>query len=873
MSTEGSGPTIATRLIGQGAALGGGAGLLLVAGMALFLAAFGSELLPVVYVAVAVSGAAASFALTRAERRFGLQRTAVVTVGTMAVLAASGWLAVSGGIDQGAGLALVLFSVYLQLGFVLIGGQVGQAFDVAEVKATFPRIVAGFAAGFMVSGIVANVLSAALGGPTALLLVAAVVLVGQATLMNNTIALLPAATPAPATGSSDAPTGTDAVPLRAILGSPLVIAVFVYQLLSAMATHLVEFLLFDRAAARIETAAGLASFLGRLTIGLNLTDLVVLVVAGGWLMSRFGLRFGLGANPVLVTALMAVAAVMVAAGGSATLGLLVLLSVAHTVDITAADVATRTSVNATFQALPRRDRIAAQAFVEGVGVPLALGLVAVLIVGLNWLSGGSVAWMVTATVVVCAAWSVSALVVFVRYRSSVVDAVASARLATVELDLDDPTTRAALVTLARTGTDAHVGVVSRLLAPHDTADRAELAAWAARQDRASTAQAALPVLTAARHRAAASVAAGAIAEQDPAVRLQGVRALGLVAPGPEHEMLDTIASDITEAPALRVAALGSLLRAGGPAATEAAREVAALAAGAERARSEAAQAIAAAGSYPDPPVLAALLDDGNGLVRGEAGAALVGLDDGDRAAVIGCGSRQAGFFRHLRSGVGPLVRRQGWDLLAGAGPDRPMVIRALIAEGTWAVPTEHRATAAAVIDAELDRAERAAITLGRLRVEGAAANGSSEPDNPTARLLTAVDTERLDARSRVLDAVTLSVGRAGFGRELDVALSGEGGGDRALALESLDLALPASQRARVVALVTGTALGGDEPPAPGSAGHVVRDLVADPGWAVTSDWIQACALMSLATLEPEGSVPAMEAHGPVSAELAASLVD
>ena len=42
---------------------------------------------------------------------------------------------------------LVLFPILIQLGFVFIGGQAGRLLDIAGIKASFPRIMAGFPVG------------------------------------------------------------------------------------------------------------------------------------------------------------------------------------------------------------------------------------------------------------------------------------------------------------------------------------------------------------------------------------------------------------------------------------------------------------------------------------------------------------------------------------------------------------------------------------------------------------------------------------------------------------------------------------------------------------------------------------------------------
>ena len=57
----------------------------------------------------------------------------------------------------------MLFPVLIQLGFVFVGAQAGRILDIAGIKATFPRIVAGFPVGAVVGGLLAAPLVDLLG--------------------------------------------------------------------------------------------------------------------------------------------------------------------------------------------------------------------------------------------------------------------------------------------------------------------------------------------------------------------------------------------------------------------------------------------------------------------------------------------------------------------------------------------------------------------------------------------------------------------------------------------------------------------------------------------------------------------------------------
>ena len=63
------------------------------------------------------------------------------------------WIVARGGTAVWVSVPLlVLFPILIQLGFVFIGGQAGRLLDIAGIKASFPRIMAGFPVGAVIGG-------------------------------------------------------------------------------------------------------------------------------------------------------------------------------------------------------------------------------------------------------------------------------------------------------------------------------------------------------------------------------------------------------------------------------------------------------------------------------------------------------------------------------------------------------------------------------------------------------------------------------------------------------------------------------------------------------------------------------------------------
>ena len=186
-----------------------------------------------------------------------------------------------------------------------------------------------------------------------------------------------------------------------------------------MGSWLVDYLLFNRAHAHY-SGDDLTRFLSGYTAVLNLADILFLALLAGPLMRRFGLRLGLVLNPAVVAALLAVMAVVVAGPGAAAYGLFVLAAVTRLADIVLTDGTTRTSVNASFQVVPIRDRLAVQAVVEGIGVPVAIGATGAVLLLMNLLGLGIGAVIVFGAVL-SVIWTVSGAAMYRSYTRALAD--------------------------------------------------------------------------------------------------------------------------------------------------------------------------------------------------------------------------------------------------------------------------------------------------------------------------------------------------------------------------------------------------------------------------------------------------------------------
>ena len=447
-------------LTAQALAFGVMLALVVVPANAIFLDAYGAKWLPATYIAIAVFGTGASAFIARAARRTRLVRVATVSLFSIAVLYAASWLIlVAGGVWVSAGL-LVLFPIALQMGFVFIGGQAGRLLDVRQMKERFPRVVGGFSVGFLLGGLLAIPLLALLGSTEHLLLGTTVAQLAFVGLLLETERRFPEVRSAPIETSQE----TARPPARTLFASGLVLLILVYQVLSAMGSWLVDYLLFNRANAHY-SGDDLTRFLSGYTAVLNLVDILFLALLAGPLLRRFGLRLGLVLNPAVVAALLAVMAVVVAGPGAAAYGLFVLAAVTRLTDIVLTDGTTRTSVNASFQVVPIQDRLAVQAVVEGIGVPVAIGATGAVLLLMNLLGLGIGAVIVFGAVL-SVIWTVSGAAMYRSYTRALADEMKHRSLVASAYDVaEDDVALQALLTSndardVRLGLDLLPGIAS-----------------------------------------------------------------------------------------------------------------------------------------------------------------------------------------------------------------------------------------------------------------------------------------------------------------------------------------------------------------------------------------------------------------------------
>jgi len=224
---------------------------------------------------------------------------------------------------------------------------------------------------------------------------------------------------------------------RSLASNRLIVLIMAFQMLSAVESQWLDFLVNDRAAQRYTDTADVAAFLSRFYAIAFGVDILFLLLIAGFLLRRFGLRYGLTVNPSTVFVLVVSMIVTGLFAGSGATVVFVIIVATRVADMTLTDGGSRASISAAYQAVPKAERTAAQAAVEGVGVPVAIGFsgVALLVVRATVGTDG-LALPVMSSVVVLV-WGVVGALVYRGYRVSLLANLRHRVLDPAELTIDE----------------------------------------------------------------------------------------------------------------------------------------------------------------------------------------------------------------------------------------------------------------------------------------------------------------------------------------------------------------------------------------------------------------------------------------------------
>ena len=510
-------------LAGQAFALGLTAAWIAIPASAIFIETYGSGLLPLTYIGAAVAGAVASASLGIALRRRPLVSVAIsILIGLALVLFVSWFLLWTAGATWVAFGLLVLVPIVVPVGFMLVVAQAGMLLDVRALKALYARVVAGFALGFVAGGVAGPMLLAAFGRAEHLLAAATV----AATLFIVVVSLTRRSFRTELTVVDRGSADVEKVTLRSLLRHRYVVLILGFQMLSAVESQWLDYLVFDRAGKRYADSDELARFISRFMAITYAADILFLLVLSGALLRRFGLRYGLTANSAAVLLLLGAMMSAATLQGTGTTIVFVLVVAARVTDLVLSDGTSRTSLSAAYQAVPNRLRLASQATVEGLAVPVAIGVSGLVLMILRWTVGTDGLALPVLTSVVVVAWTIVALFVFREYRDNLLANLRHRTLDPAELTIEGSTTLAAIHRLLDSTDERDVRLGLDTLALADHPDLAERLQGLATDDRVNVRVDVLERLLRVSAPLAAEAARSSLHHHSPAVRAASLRTLG-----------------------------------------------------------------------------------------------------------------------------------------------------------------------------------------------------------------------------------------------------------------------------------------------------------------------------------------------------------
>ncbi|MCB0194484.1 MAG: HEAT repeat domain-containing protein [Anaerolineae bacterium] len=451
-------------MLGQSFTFGVLVALVVIIGNTLFLSDFGSASLPYVYFAVAVLGTLLSYGTARAQSIWTLPTVALMTMAGFILLFMATWLARTG--TQAAWVSFALISAYplvLRMSFVILGWQARRLFDVRQIKQLFPHIVTGFVVGFIAGGLVMPFFINLLGAIENVILVMALasliiaILIGQVGRQFSDIFQLE---PQQVRSQTDK---SAKLSLWQLFRKPFFRWIFLYQLLMAMVSKFTDYLLLAQTEMRYTTEVDTAHFFSTFYSILNIADLFFLLVIAAFFLRRFGLKAGLLANPLFLAVNFGLIVVVAPIFGINSTTVFVLVILSRIMVVTLTDAATRTSVNATYQALPTRESTLTQTAAEGIAPQLALGVVGLVLLLFNAFPGLGFFHVALFTFLLVVVWSFNSLAVYRHYAATLLKTIKRRALKDVTLTLTDEVSLSAVNQLLKSDKVNEVRIALNML--------------------------------------------------------------------------------------------------------------------------------------------------------------------------------------------------------------------------------------------------------------------------------------------------------------------------------------------------------------------------------------------------------------------------
>jgi ATP:ADP antiporter, AAA family len=394
----------------------------LTASNALFLARFEISFLPLAYIATAVVGYFALMLFSRLQKKVPLPRVLVLNLVFLFVVAAALWL-----LALATGSRWVAFLMFVWVGpaFSLLAlgywALAGRLFDLRQGKRLFGLVGAGEEVSTVVGLFSVPVLVRLLGGPSRLLPIALVGLVGclavVAAINRRFADTLAASHEERRAAAEERRSG-----LAQLLRSRYFLLLAALIIFLNLANYIVDFSFLSQVRGRFQGPTAIAQFIGIFFGVTKILELLAKVFLSGRLLSQFGLKFGLMAVPTLLLACGGFAIAIGTLGLSAT-SFFVLVALAKLVWLVSRTTTFEPTFRVFYQPVRGVDRLAFQTHVEGTARQLAIGVVGVALLLFSRSPAFNALTLFYALVPLLALWIVTNLAAHRDYRSKLMESL------------------------------------------------------------------------------------------------------------------------------------------------------------------------------------------------------------------------------------------------------------------------------------------------------------------------------------------------------------------------------------------------------------------------------------------------------------------
>lgn len=407
------------------------AGLVLVsfyaASSALFLATYGSETIPWVYIASAVVSTLAGAVYYRVERRWTPYRLftgtllflflSIVGFRLGLITTASSWPAFG---------LLTWFPVVSGLMTVVQWTLAGSVFDVRQGKRLYGLVGGGELLAAVAGGAMTPLFVGNLGTPN-LLWVAASGIAGC--FVTMTVAGRYASSEqslAQRSHLAESDAGNGRVRFRDLIKSPYIRAIFAVFFIGSTTYQLVDFAFYEQAKIRYTDADELARFFGVFFGLAQAVTLVLVTFLTSRLMGIMGIHVGKVRRFFLAVVLLV--SVVYYFTGTAQTVFFLLAAATKLIDVVASRAITAPVFPVLYQVLPADRRIAVQVSLESIIAPVAGGVVGALLLLLAWLGGTQSIFLSVGALVAIGSWHMASKWLNREYVRALSEALVSRRL-------------------------------------------------------------------------------------------------------------------------------------------------------------------------------------------------------------------------------------------------------------------------------------------------------------------------------------------------------------------------------------------------------------------------------------------------------------